>query len=104
MDGDNNDCNADARSSLTAVIVDGGGNGMEPMEPVGVNEGCGKDAIAAAAINRRSSRGWPPSPPSMTNDNRWLLAVILMNCAAAVMIWGAATLMAATTATETAIN
>ena len=52
MDGDNENCGVDARSLSTAVIVDGGGNGMEPMEPIGIDEGCGKDAIATAAINR----------------------------------------------------
>ena len=31
------------------VVVDGGGNGMEP---IGVDKGCWKDIIAAAAINR----------------------------------------------------
>ena len=40
-----------AMSSSTVVVVDGGGNGMEPMEPIGVNESCGKDAIATATIN-----------------------------------------------------
>jgi hypothetical protein len=30
---------------------------MELMEPIGANEGCGKDAIAAAAINRQCSQG-----------------------------------------------
>ena len=53
MDGNDKDCGVDAGSLSTAVIVDGGGNGMEPMEPIVVNEGSGKDAIAAAAINRR---------------------------------------------------
>ena len=76
---------------------------MEPMELIGINEGCGKDAIAAAAINSRCSRGWPPSPPSMTNDDRWLLVVVVMNCAAAVMIGGAMVMVAAT-AMETTIN
>ena len=53
MDSDNEDCGADAGSLSTAVVVDGGGNGMEP---IGVDEGCGNDTIAAAAINRRCSQ------------------------------------------------
>ena len=86
MDGNNKeDCEADAGSLSTAVFVDGGGNGMEPMEPIGINQGYGKDVIAAAAINCRCSQRWPPLPPLMTNDNRWLLAVIIINCAAAAM-------------------
>ena len=56
MDGDNKDCGADARSSSTAVVVNGGGNGMEPREPIGVDEGCSKDVITTAAINRRCSQ------------------------------------------------
>ena len=40
---------------MTVAIVDGGGIGMEPMEPIGVDEGCGKDAIVTAAINPRCS-------------------------------------------------
>ena len=76
---------------------------MKPMEPIGVDEGCGKDAIAAAAINRRCSRGWPPSPPLMRNDDRWLLVVVVINCAAAMMI-GGAMVMAVATAMETTIN
>ena len=55
MDGNDKDCSADARSWLTVVVVNGGSNGMEPMEPIGVDEGCGKHTIAAAAINRRCS-------------------------------------------------
>ncbi len=55
VDRNNKDCSADARFLLTAVIVDRGGNGMEPIEPIGVDEGCGKDAITAAAIYRRCS-------------------------------------------------
>jgi hypothetical protein len=42
--------------------------------------------------------------PSMTNDNRWLLAIVVINCAAAMMIGGAAMVMAAATAMETTIN
>ncbi len=53
IDGNNEDCGADAGSLSTAVVVDGGGNGMEP---IGVDEGCGNDTIAAAAINRRCSQ------------------------------------------------
>ena len=68
------------------------------------NNGARKDAIAVAAINCRCSQGWPPSPPSMKNDYRWLLAVIVINCAAAVMIGGAAMVMVAAMATVTAIN
>jgi hypothetical protein len=49
MEGNNKDCGMDAGSWLTAVVVDGGGNGMEP---IGVDKGCWKDIIAAAAINR----------------------------------------------------
>ena len=77
---------------------------MEPMEPIGVDEGCGKDAIAAAAINRRCSQGWLPLLPSMMNDYRWLLAVVVINCAAAVMIGGAVMVMASAMATKTTIN
>ena len=51
VDGDDKDCGADAGSSSTAVVVDGGGNRIEPMKPIGINEGCGKDVIATAAIN-----------------------------------------------------
>ena len=51
MDGNNKDSGTDAGSLLTAVVVDRGGNGMEPMELISIGEGCGKDAIAAAAIN-----------------------------------------------------
>ena len=31
---------------LMVVVANRGGIGMEPMEPIGVNEGCGKDAAA----------------------------------------------------------
>ncbi len=86
MDSDNEDCSADAGSLSTAVVVDGGGNGMEPMELIGVDEGCSKDVIAAIAINHRCSQQWPPLPPSMTNNNCWLLAVVVINCVAAVMM------------------
>ena len=90
---------------MTVVIVDGGGIGMEPMEPIGVDEGCGKDAIVTAAINPQCSRGWPPSLPLlMMNDYRWLLAVVIINCAAAVMIGGVVMVMAAAMATKTTIN
>jgi len=51
---------------LTAVAVDvvgvdgglydGGGGGIELMAPIVVGDGGGKDAIAAAAIDRRHSR------------------------------------------------
>ena len=99
MDGKDKDCGADARSLLAAVVVDVGGNGMELMEPIGVNEGCSKDAIATAAINSWCSRRWPPSPPLMTNENRWLLVVIVINCAAVAMIGGDAAVMAAARAT-----
>ena len=63
-----------------------------------------KDSIAAALINRRCSRGWPSLPPSMRNDYHWLLAVIVINCAAGVMIGGAVMVMVAAMATETTIN
>ena len=44
--------------------------------PVVVVDGGGKDVIATAAIHRRCSRRWLSLPPSMmTNDNRWLLVV-----------------------------
>ena len=55
-------CGTDARSLLVAVVVNGGGIGMKLMEPIGIDEGCGKGAIAAAAINRQCSRGWLSSP------------------------------------------
>ena len=48
-DGNNKDCGADAGSSSMVVVVDRGSNGIEPMELIGIDEGCGKDAIAAAA-------------------------------------------------------
>jgi hypothetical protein len=54
----------------------------------GNNNSARKDAIAAVAINRRCSQGWPPLPLLMKNDYLWLLAVIIINCAAAVMIGG----------------
>ena len=43
-------------------------------------------------------------PSLMRNDYRWLLAVIVINYAAAVMIGGAAMVMVAAIATETKIN
>ena len=86
VDGNNKDCGVNARSLSMAVIVNGGGNGMEPMEPIGVNEGCSKDAIATSAIHHRCSQQWPPLPPLMTNNNCWLLAVVVINCAAAAMM------------------
>ena len=104
VDGNDKDYGGGARSSSMAVVVDGCGNGMEPMEPISVDEGCGKDAIAAAAINRQCSPGWPPLPLLMMNKDRWLLAVIVINCAAVAMIGGEAAVMAAATATETTIN
>ena len=55
MDGNNKDCDADAGSLSTAIVVDGGDNVMEPMEPIGINESCGKDAIATKAIKCRCS-------------------------------------------------
>ena len=56
VDGNNEDCGVDAGSSLTAVVVNGGGDGMEPMEPIGVNEGCSKTSLppqpsTAAAVD-----------------------------------------------------
>ena len=45
----NEDCGAGAGSSSMVVVVDRGSNGIEPMELIGIDEGCGKDAIAAAA-------------------------------------------------------
>ena len=44
------------RSSSTTVVVDGGGSGMEPTAPIVVVDSGGKDAIAAAAIDRRRIR------------------------------------------------
>ena len=49
VDGNVKDCGTDAGSLSMAVVVDGGSNGMKPMEPIGVNEGCGKDFIAACS-------------------------------------------------------
>ena len=43
-------------SSSTMVVVDGGGGGMEPTAPIVVIDSGGKDAIAAAAIDRRHIR------------------------------------------------
>ncbi len=63
-----------------------------------------KDSIAAAVINCRCSRGWPSLPPAMRNDYHWLLEVIVINCAVAVMIGGAVMVMVAAMATETTIN
>jgi hypothetical protein len=40
VEGNNKDCSTDAGSLLTMVIVNGGGNGMEPIETIGVDEGC----------------------------------------------------------------
>ena len=54
-DGSNKECSADAGSLLMEVVVDRGGVGMEPMELIGVDEGCSKDAIATVAISRRCS-------------------------------------------------
>ena len=45
------DCGAGAKSLSTAVVVDEGSIGMEPMEPIGIDKGCGKDA-AAVMIGR----------------------------------------------------
>ena len=56
---------------------------MEPMEPIGVDGVCGKDAIATATINCWCSWRCLQSLPLMTNNNHWLLAVIIINCAAA---------------------
>ncbi len=86
VDGDDEDCGADAGSLSTAVVVNGGGNGMEPMEPIGVSEGCGNNTIAAAFINCLCSQRWMPSPLLMTKDNRWLLAVVVINFEAATMM------------------
>ena len=85
-DGNNKDCGADARSSLMVVVVNRGGSGMEPMEPIGINEGYSKDNIAAAAINCRCSQRWQPLLPLMVNKDCWLLAVVVINCAAAAMM------------------
>ncbi len=82
VDGNNKNCGADAGSLPTAVIVGKGSNGMEPMELIGVNKGCGKDVIAAAAINCHCSPQWQPLLLLMTNDNRWLLVVVVINCVA----------------------
>ena len=38
------------------VVVDGGGSGMEQTAPIVVIDSGGKDAIAAAAIDRRRIR------------------------------------------------
>ena len=70
--------------SLSTVNV--GGNEMEPMELISINEGCGKDVIAAAVINRHCSQRWQPPLPLMTNNDSWLQAAIVINCAAAVMM------------------
>ena len=57
------------------------------MEPISIDEGCCKDVITTAAINYHFSQRWQPSPPLMTNGNRWLLTVIVINCAAgAIMV------------------
>ncbi len=40
----------------------------------------------------------------MTNDYRWFLAVVVINCAAAVMIGRVVMVMAAAMATKTTIN
>ena len=53
MDGNDKDCGGYARSLLMVVVVNGGGNGIKWMEPIGIDEGCGKDAIATAAISCR---------------------------------------------------
>ena len=83
MDGDDNDCSMDAGSLLTVVVVNGGGNGIKPMELISIDEGSGKDVIAAAAINRCCSQQWLPLLPLMMNNDCGLLAVIVINCVAA---------------------
>ena len=89
-------------AKATGTVTAGGGSndndGATPdakgrgAEVIGVDgttrTGCGKDAIAAAAINRQCSQGWPPLPPLMTNNDHWLLAVVVINCAAAAMMVG----------------
>ena len=40
----------------------------------------GKDIIAAAAIDRRCSQRWSSLPPLVTNDSRWFLAVVVVDC------------------------
>ncbi len=76
----------DAGYLSTEVIVDRDSNGMELMDPVSIDGGCGKDDIVTEAINHRCSRQWPPFLPLMRNNDRWLLAVIVINCPAAAMM------------------
>jgi hypothetical protein len=45
-----------------------------------------KTTIAVVAIDRRFRWQWPSLPPSMTNNDRWLLAVVIVNCVAAAMV------------------
>jgi hypothetical protein len=45
-----------------------------------------KTTIAAAAINRCFHQQGLPLPLSMTNNDRWLLAVVIVDCVAAAMV------------------
>ncbi len=62
VDRNGKDCNADAGSLSTAVIVDGGGNWIEPMELIGLMRAVAKmpllpqPSIAAAVDDGRHCR------------------------------------------------
>jgi hypothetical protein len=45
-----------------------------------------KTTIAVAANDRHFHQQWLPFPPSMTNNNHWLLAVVNVDCVAAAMV------------------
>jgi hypothetical protein len=58
---------------------------LHPTSTSVINTAVNKDHHCCAAIDCRFHRRWQPLPPSTTNNNCWLLAVVIVDCVTAAM-------------------
>jgi hypothetical protein len=79
--------------AATAVFINDGGHwqrgrwdGANSTAPIVVVNNSGKDAITTTAIDSRCRQQWPPSLPSMRIIVRWILVVVVINCAEELMV------------------